>query len=64
MRARKFPSGLRQRLRLHIRACGVEEKFSTDLLRDGSLVVRGLSKNVIGKITNFENYKVRFLSEV
>lgn len=63
MRARKFPSGLRQRLRLHIRACGVEGKFSTDFLRDGSLVVKGLSKNNVEKITNFENYKLRFLSE-
>lgn len=39
-RARSPVPGLRQRLRVALRAAGVKGKFSTDLVRNGSLIVR------------------------
>lgn len=39
-RARTPIPGLRQRLRVALRAAGVTGKFSTDLVRNNSLIVR------------------------
>lgn len=39
-RARSPIPSLRQRLRVALKAAGVKGKFSTDLVRNGSLVVR------------------------
>lgn len=38
-RARTPTSGIRQRLRQHLRTLGIRGKFRTDELRDGSLVI-------------------------
>lgn len=40
MRARTPVKGLRQRLRAALKAAGAVGKFSTDLIRNGSLIVR------------------------
>lgn len=58
-RARKPTKGIRLRLRTMLRQMGVTEKFRTDELRDGTLMILGAGKRIEPPITNFEGRNVR-----
>lgn len=57
-RARTPVDGLRQRLRIALRAAGVDGKFKTDLLRDGSLIVRTPEALAAQPFDRFEDRRV------
>jgi hypothetical protein len=60
-RARVFPSGLRQRLRVELKKRGLKN-FRTDVLRNGTLEVRHDDElpDDFDVLTSFEDRKVRY----
>lgn len=58
-RVRSPVKGLRQRLRIALKAAGVTSKFRTDHLRDGSLIVKSVDAIVL-PFKTFEGLSVHF----
>lgn len=58
-----FPKGIRQRLRIAIKQAGRTEKFSTDLHRNKSLVVVGISADE-RTFDTFEGFDVIWIKRV
>lgn len=59
-RVRDPVKGLRQRLRIALKAAGVTAKFRTDHLRDDSLIVK--STEFLGQpLASFEGHHIRYM---